>query len=147
MTQSRHLLSWLQSSNSNYSKLHLPRFWLRIRRSHNDHALLNHPINDKPLQCPCRDTRDLRQQLKPKTSPTRHYLRGWSCLERSMHHLRGCPLALKDSLPAFCPNMTSAKWTPPTWPSPRRHPLISAAPSKRRHPPHNREGNRIHGNH
>jgi hypothetical protein len=47
-----------------------------------------------------------------------HYLRGWSHLGHSAHHLRGCPLAPGDSLPATCPKTTSAEWTQPTWPSP-----------------------------
>jgi hypothetical protein len=51
-------------------------------------------------------------------SSTRHYLRGWSHLGRSTQHLRGCPLALRDSLPATCPNTTFAEWTQPTLPSP-----------------------------
>jgi hypothetical protein len=42
MTPSWHLLTWLQFSNSNYDKLHLPRLKLRLQRSLNDHALLNH---------------------------------------------------------------------------------------------------------
>jgi hypothetical protein len=44
--------------------------------------------------------------------------RGWSRLGRSTPHLRGCPLALRNSLPATCPKTTSAELTPPTWPSP-----------------------------
>jgi hypothetical protein len=31
------------------------------------------------------------------------HLRGWSHLGHSAHHLRGCPLAHRDSLPATCP--------------------------------------------
>jgi hypothetical protein len=65
-----------------------------------------------------RDKRDHRQQFTHKTSPMRHYLRGWSHLEHSVHHLRGCPLAHRDSLPATFPEKTSAAWTQPTWPSP-----------------------------
>jgi hypothetical protein len=118
MTPSRHFLNWLKISNSNYDKLHLPRFQLRLQRSLNAHALPNHPIQYQPLPCPYCDKRDYRQQFTHKTSPTRHYLRGWSHLGRSIHHLRGCPLALGDSLPAACPKTTSAEWTPPTWPSP-----------------------------
>jgi hypothetical protein len=33
MKPSRHLLNWLQFSNSNYDKLHLPRFQLHLPRS------------------------------------------------------------------------------------------------------------------
>jgi hypothetical protein len=44
MVQSWHLLSWLQFSNSNYDKLHLPHFQLRLPRSNNVHALPNNPI-------------------------------------------------------------------------------------------------------
>jgi hypothetical protein len=44
MTPSRHLLNWLQFSNSNYDKLHLPRLQLRLQRSLNAHALPNHQI-------------------------------------------------------------------------------------------------------
>jgi hypothetical protein len=44
MTPSRHLLSWLKFSNSNYDKLHLPRFQLRLPRSNYAHALPNPPI-------------------------------------------------------------------------------------------------------
>jgi hypothetical protein len=118
LTPSQHLLNWLQFSNSNYYKLHLPCFRLRLQRSHNEHALLNHTINSQPIQCPLRDKRDLKEQFTHKTSPTRHHLRGWSHLGRLTRHIQGCPLALGDSLPATCPKMTSAQWTPPTWPSP-----------------------------
>jgi hypothetical protein len=114
---SRHLLNWLQFSNSNYDKPHLTRLQLRLQRSLNAHALPNHQIQSA-LPCPYRDKRDHRQQFKHNTSPTRHYLRGWSHLGRSTHHLRGCPLALSDSLPASCPKTTSAEWTQHTWPSP-----------------------------
>jgi hypothetical protein len=48
MTPSRHLLNWLQFSNSNYDKLHLPRFQLRLPRSNYAHALPNHPIQSNP---------------------------------------------------------------------------------------------------
>jgi hypothetical protein len=37
---------------------------------------------------------------------------------RSAHHLRGCPLALRDSLPETCPKTTYVEWTQPTWTSP-----------------------------
>jgi hypothetical protein len=85
----------------------------------------------KVYQCPClaessipllaspmprRDKEDLRQQFTHKTSPTPHYLRGWSRLGSSTHHLQGCRLALRDSLPATCPK--TRPWTPPTWRSP-----------------------------
>jgi hypothetical protein len=118
MTPSRHLLNWLQFSNSNYEKLHLSRFQLRLRRSLNAYVLPNHPIQSYPLPCPYHNKRDHRQQFTHSTSPMRHYLQEWSHLGRSTHHLRGCPLALRDSLPATCPKTTSAEWTPPTWPSP-----------------------------
>jgi hypothetical protein len=44
MTPSRHLLSWLIFSNSNYGKLNLPPFQLRLPRSTYAHASPNHPI-------------------------------------------------------------------------------------------------------
>jgi hypothetical protein len=118
MTPSRHLLNWLQFSNSNYDKLHLPRFQLRLRRSLNAHDFLNHPIHSKPLPLPFREKQDHRQKITHKTSPMRHCLRGWSRLRRSTHYLQGFPLALRVSLPATCPKTTSAEWTAPTWPSP-----------------------------
>jgi hypothetical protein len=43
-TPSRHFLNWLQFSNSNYDRIHLPRIKLRLQRSSNAHALLNHHI-------------------------------------------------------------------------------------------------------
>jgi hypothetical protein len=43
-TPSRHLLNWLQFSNSNYDKLHLPRLKLRLQQSSNAHTLMNHEI-------------------------------------------------------------------------------------------------------
>jgi hypothetical protein len=48
-TPFRHLLSWLKFSNSNYDKLHLPRFQLRLPRSSN-------PILASPMPPP-RQTR------------------------------------------------------------------------------------------
>jgi hypothetical protein len=56
MTPSRHLLSWLKISNSNYDKLHLPRFQLRLPRSNFAHALPNNPILGSPMPPP-RQTR------------------------------------------------------------------------------------------
>jgi hypothetical protein len=47
-----------------------------------------------------------------------HYVRGWSHLGHYINHLRGCPLAPRDSRPATCLKITSAEWIPPTWPSP-----------------------------
>jgi hypothetical protein len=41
-TPSRHLLNWLQFSNSNYDRLHPPCIKMRLQRSSNAHALLNH---------------------------------------------------------------------------------------------------------
>jgi hypothetical protein len=118
MRPSQHLLDWLQFLNSNYKRLHILRFRLRLRSSSNDHALMNHPLNYWPLQCPCRDKRYLRQQFTHKTLSTRHYLQGWSRLGHHARHLRRCPFAIRDSLPTTCPSTTSAKWKPPTWPSP-----------------------------
>jgi hypothetical protein len=118
MTQSRHLPTWRQFSNSNYNKPRHPRLKLCLLRSSNAHALLNHIIKSRTLPCPYRDKRDHRRQCTHKTSPMPHYLRGWSHLGHSAHHLRGCPLAHRDSLPATCPKTTSAKWTQPTRPSP-----------------------------
>jgi hypothetical protein len=99
-------------------KLNLQRFQLRLPRSLNAHALPNHPIQSWLLQCPYRDKRDHIQQFTHKTSPARHYLRGWSHLGHSTHHLRGCPRARRDSLLATCPKTTSAEWTLPPWSSP-----------------------------
>jgi hypothetical protein len=118
MTPSRHLLNWLKLSNSNYDKLHLPRFQLRLRRSPNAHALLRHQTKSQPLTRPYRDTLYHRQQFTHKTPQTRLYVRGWSHLERSTHHIQGCPLARRISRPATCTKTTSEEWTPPTWPSP-----------------------------
>jgi hypothetical protein len=44
MTPSWQLLNWLQFSNSNYDKLHLPCLKLHLLESLNAHALNNHPI-------------------------------------------------------------------------------------------------------
>jgi hypothetical protein len=44
MTPSRPLLNGRQFSNSDYDKIHLPRFQLRLPRSNNAHASPNHPI-------------------------------------------------------------------------------------------------------
>jgi hypothetical protein len=49
MTPSRHLLNWLQSSNSNYDKLNLQRFQLRLQGSNNAHVL---PILASPIILP-----------------------------------------------------------------------------------------------
>jgi hypothetical protein len=43
-TPSRHLLNWLQFSNSNYDKLNLQRFQLRLPWSLNAQYPPNHPI-------------------------------------------------------------------------------------------------------
>jgi hypothetical protein len=75
MTPSRHFLNWLRFLNSNYGKLQLPRFQLRLQRSFKAHALMNHPNR------------------------------------------------------------------------PGRQPLVSAAPSKRRHQPHHGERDGIRGTH
>jgi hypothetical protein len=48
MTPSQHSLNWLKFLNSNYDKLHLPRFHLRLQRSPNAHVVSN-PI-PLPLQ-------------------------------------------------------------------------------------------------
>jgi hypothetical protein len=56
MTPSRHLLNWLQFSNSNYVKLNLQRFQMRLQRSLNAHALPIHPILAYPMPLP-RQTR------------------------------------------------------------------------------------------
>jgi hypothetical protein len=77
----------------------------------------SNPLLASPVPLP-RQTRSQTTIHTHKTSPTRHYLRGWSRLGRSTHHLQGCPLALGDSLPATCPKTTSAEWTPPMWSSP-----------------------------
>jgi hypothetical protein len=68
--------------------------------------------------CPSRGKRDHRRQFTPKTSPMCHYLRGWSHLGHCVNHLRGCPLAPRDSRPATCHKTNSAEWTPSTWQSP-----------------------------
>jgi hypothetical protein len=117
MTRYRPLLTWRQFSNSNCNK---PRLCLKLclQRSSNVHALLNHQIKYWSLPCPYRDKRGHRRQFTHNTSPMCHYLRGWSHLGHSAHHLRGCPLAHGDSLPATCLRTTSAEWTQPTWPSP-----------------------------
>jgi hypothetical protein len=47
-----------------------------------------------------------------------HYLRGWSHLGHYVNHLRGCPLAPRDSHPTTCLRTTYAELTPPTWQSP-----------------------------
>jgi hypothetical protein len=118
MTPSWHLPTWRQFLNSNYDKHRHPRLKLYLPRSYNFHALLNHHIKFRTLPCPYRDKRDHSRQFTHKTVPVRHCLRGWSHLRRSAHHLRGCPLAHGDSLPATCPKTTSVKWTQPTWPLP-----------------------------
>jgi hypothetical protein len=53
--------------------------------------------------------------IHTKTSQMCHYLRGWSHLDYSVNHHRGCPLAPSDSRPATCLKMTSAEWTQPIW--------------------------------
>jgi hypothetical protein len=101
---------------------------------------LSNPILDSPMPL-SRKKRDHRQKCTHKTAPARHYLRGWSHLGRSTHHLQGCPLALRDSLPATCPKTASAEWTPTTWPSPsettiglgstKQTPLSTPSPEKK----------------
>jgi hypothetical protein len=59
--------------------------------------------------------RDHRRQFSLRTSPTGHYLRGWSPGEHSFIHLRGCPLAPNDSRLATFPKMTFAECTQPIW--------------------------------
>jgi hypothetical protein len=141
MIPSRHLLTWLQCSNSNYNKLRLPRFQLLPPRSNNAHAFPNHRAQSELLPCPHRVKRDHRQQFTQMTSPTRHYFRWWSHRGRSTHHLQGCPLARRVSLHATCHKTTSTEWTLPTWPSPsgltigpkntRRTPSSTPSPEKK----------------
>jgi hypothetical protein len=77
----------------------------------------------------------------------RHYLQGWSHLGHYAHHLRGCPLALRDSLPATCPKTTYAEWTQPTWPSPSETTIGLGSTKQRRHPPRHRKINGIPDTH
>jgi hypothetical protein len=65
-------------------------------------------------------TRQTRSQKTVHTQnfPNVSYLQGWSHLGHCAHHLQGCPLAPRDSLPATCISTTSAEWAPPKLPSP-----------------------------
>jgi hypothetical protein len=69
----------------------------------------------KQLEDNSSELRELKALLNKERSEN---LQGWSHLGHSAHHLRGCPLARRISLPASCPKTTSAEWTQPTWPSP-----------------------------
>jgi hypothetical protein len=78
-----------------------PPVFQRPCLAESSNQILNSPM-------PYRDKRDHIQSFTHKTSPMCHYLRGWSHLGHSAHHLRGCPLAHGDSLPATCLKTTSA---------------------------------------
>jgi hypothetical protein len=56
----------------------------------------------------------------------RHYLRGWSHLGHSTHHLRGCLLAQRDSLPTIFPKGLLRNGHNPHGHLPRRKPLVLA---------------------
>jgi hypothetical protein len=93
-----------------------PATKLRLPRSSHAQASFPHQLKSWTRPCPSGGKRYHRRQFTPKASPMYHYLRGWSHLGHSAHHLRGCPLALSDSFPATCLKTTSSEWTPPTWP-------------------------------
>jgi hypothetical protein len=147
MTPSQHLMNWMQYSDSNYDKLHLPRFRLRLQRSRKVQALLNLQITYLTLQCPCRDTRDFRKQFTHKTSPTLHYLRGWSRLGCYARCPNGAHSLSETISPQLVPKRLLRNRHLPHGHIPRKQPLVSATPSKRCHPPHNRERNGIQGTH
>jgi hypothetical protein len=67
MTPSQPLQNWRKFSNSNYGKLELPPFHLRLPRSLYAHASPNHPIQYYLLPCPRRVRRYHRQQFTLET--------------------------------------------------------------------------------